>query len=157
TQQIITANLTLGGARRHVAMQANKNGYFYVLDAATGELLSAQPFIPGTNWATRIDLKTGRPVFNPAARYDRTGRGFLIVPTPFGGHSWHPMSYDPQTGLVYIPAVYGNYGLVAMKGDDNPMGQKLSISLSKGFALYDRQHARRIDEGYLLAWDPVKQ
>ena len=157
TQQIVTADLTLGGTRRHVAMQANKNGYFYVLDAATGELLSAQPFIPGTNWATRIDLKTGRPVFNPAARYDKTGRGFLIIPTPFGGHSWHPMSYDPQTGLVYIPAVYGNYGLVAMKGDDNPMGQKLSISLSQGFALYDRQHAQRIDEGYLLAWDPVNQ
>ena len=157
TQQITTADLTIEGKRRHVAMQANKNGFFYVLDAATGELLSAKPFIPGVNWATSVDLKTGKPNFNPLARYDQTGKGFIMVPQPFGGHSWHPMSFDPQTGLVYIPAMAGNYGMVAMRGDDNPMGQKLSISLAKGFALFDRPGVVRLDEGYLLAWDPVRQ
>ena len=158
TQQIIVADLTIQGKKRHVAMQASKNGHFYVLDAATGELLSAQAFIQGVNWANGIDLKTGRPNFNPAARYDKTGKGFIVIPTPGGAHSWHPMSYSPQTGLVYIPAMFGNYPMVATREDDNPMGQKLSISMSKGFAMYDEPGApKRLNGGFLLAWDPVNQ
>ena len=65
TQQITLADLTLGGIRRHVAMQANKNGFFYVLDAASGQLLSAKPFVPGVNWASGVDMKTGRPTLSP--------------------------------------------------------------------------------------------
>jgi quinohemoprotein ethanol dehydrogenase len=157
TQQIVLADLTLDGRKRHVAMQASKNGYFYVLDAATGKLISAEGFVPNINWSFGIDLATGRPRINPAARYDRTGKGFLVVPTVFGAHSWQPMSYNPATGLVYIPAVYANYPLVATHRDDNPMGQKLSISFAKGLAMYRQPGNRRIDEGSLLAWDPVKQ
>ena len=156
TQQIVLADLTLGGRLRHVAMQASKNGFFYVLDAGTGELLSATGFVPGINWASGVDLKSGRPNFNPQARYDATGKGFILIPSPFGAHSWHPMSFNPQTGLVYIPAMRVSYGMVATREDDNPMGQKLSISLSKGFALLARPGAQRINENYLLAWDPVK-
>jgi PQQ-dependent dehydrogenase (methanol/ethanol family) len=157
TQQIMLADLTLSGQKRHVAMQASKNGYFYVLDAATGKLLSAQPFIPNVNWSFGIDLATGRPNFNPAARYDQTDKGFLVVPGPLGAHSWHPISYNPGTGLVYIPAVYENYPMVAARDDDNPMGQKLSISMSKGFAMFREPGNQRINQGFLLAWDPVRQ
>jgi len=157
TQQIMLADLMIGGRKRHVAMQASKNGFFYELDARTGQLLSAQPFVPGVNWAFGIDRDSGRPRFNPAARYDHTGKGFLVIPGPGGAHSWHPISYDPQTGLVYIPAVYSNYPMVAAREDDNPMGQKLSISMVRGFAMYKEPGARRINAGYLLAWDPVKQ
>ncbi len=157
TQQIALADLTIDGRRRHVAMQASKNGYFYVLDAATGKLISARAFVPNINWSFGIDLATGRPRINPAARYDRTRKGFLVVPTVFGAHSWQPMSYSPATGLVYIPAVYANYPMVATRQDDNPMGQKLSISFAKGYAMYQKPGNRRIDEGFLLAWDPVKQ
>ena len=155
-QQITVADLNIGGRMRHVVMQAPKNGYFYILDAATGELLSAEPFVP-LNWSTGVDLKTGRPLMNPDAHYDRTGKGFLVIPTPGGAHSWHPMSYSPQTGLVYIPTMYGNYPMVATEEDDNPMGQKLNISLSKGFAMYNEPGNRRINQAYLLAWDPVAQ
>jgi len=158
TQQITVADLEIGGRRRHVAMQASKNGFFYVLDATTGKLLSAEPFIPGVNWASGVDLRSGRPIINTEARYDSTGRGFFVVPTPGGAHSWHPMSFDPLTGLVYIPAMIGNYPMVAQREDDNPMGQKLSISMTKGFAMYDRPGApKRMNSGALLAWDPVGQ
>jgi quinohemoprotein ethanol dehydrogenase len=157
TQQITIADLPIDGQSRHVAMQASKNGFFYVVDATNGKLLSAQPFVQGVNWASSIDLKTGRPNFNPEARYDRTGRGFIVIPTPGGAHSWHPMSFDPQTGLVYIPAMNGTYPMVATREDDNPMGQKLSISMTRGFAMYDQPGAKHFNEGYLLAWDPVKQ
>jgi quinohemoprotein ethanol dehydrogenase len=160
TQQITIADLVIKGKKRHVAMQASKNGFFYVLDAKTGELLSAEPFVKGVNWAFNIDLKTGVPDFNPAARYDKTGneKGFIVVPTPGGAHSWHPMSYNPETGLVYIPAMNGTYPMVAAREDDNPMGQKLSISMRKGFAMYDQPGAaKRFNEGYLIAWDPVNQ
>jgi quinohemoprotein ethanol dehydrogenase len=155
-QQIVLADLSIGGRLRHVVMQAPKNGYFYVLDAATGELLSATPFIP-LNWSTGVDMKTGRPIMNPAAHYDRTGKGFMLIPTPGGAHSWHPMSYDPLTGLVYIPTMYATYPMVATEQDDNPMGQKLNISLAKGFAMYDEPGVKRINEAYLLAWDPIGQ
>jgi quinohemoprotein ethanol dehydrogenase len=101
TQHIILADLVLEGKPRKVLMQAPKNGFFYVLDRVTGELISADKFAP-VNWATHVDLKTGRPVEAPEANYERETR--LIVPAPFGAHNWHPMAYNPNTGLVYIPA-----------------------------------------------------
>ena len=157
TQQITLADLEIDGRKRHVAMQASKNGHFYVLDARTGELLSAEAFIPGVNWTTGpIDVTTGVPDINAAARYDKTDQGFMLVPGPGGAHSWHPMSFNPQTGLVYIPTMLGNYPMVATLEDDNPVGQKLNISMRKGFAMYDEPGApRRMNDGYLLAWDPV--
>ena len=81
-------------------MQAPKNGFFYVLDRATGELISAAPYTEVT-WATGIDMKTGRPIETPNARYTKPE---MIKPGPLGGHNWQPMSFNPQTGLVYIPA-----------------------------------------------------
>lgn len=156
TQQITVADLRIDGKDRHVVMQAPKNGYFYVLDAASGALVSAQPFVP-VNWSTGIDMKSGRPIMNPAARFDVTGKGFIQVPSFAGGHSWHPMSYSPQTGLVYIPAMNMSYAFVLAHEDDNPMGQKLSISFAKSAAMVRDPSALRANEGYLLAWDPVQQ
>jgi hypothetical protein len=84
-------------------MQAPKNGFFYVLDRATGELLSAAPYVPVT-WAERVDLASGRPVETPAARYG-SQQPAVLSPGPVGGHNWQPMSFHPGTGLVYIPAL----------------------------------------------------
>ncbi len=93
-------------------MQAPKNGFFYVIDAATGKLISAKNFTE-IAWATSVDLKTGRPVENPAARYDVTGKPFLSTHNPNGAHTWHSMAFSPQTGLVYLPIhgtpfIFGN-------------------------------------------------
>jgi quinohemoprotein ethanol dehydrogenase len=151
TQQISLADLEIDGEKHRVAMQANKNGHFYIVDAKSGKLLSADGFIPDINWTSGIDLATGKPRLNPASIYTED-KGFVVIPSAGGAHSWHPMSYNPTTGLVYIPTVHGNYPLVAAREDDNPMGQKLSISMRKGMAM----NVPRINNGYLLAWDPIK-
>ncbi|MEJ1965364.1 MAG: PQQ-dependent dehydrogenase, methanol/ethanol family [Gammaproteobacteria bacterium] len=155
-QQITVADLRIDGKDRHVIMQAPKNGYFYVLDAANGELISAKPIVP-LNWSTGIDMKTGRPIMNPAARYDVTGKGFIQVPHFGGAHSWPPMSYSPETGLVYIPTMEISYPFVVTHEDDNPMGQKLSISFAGSAEMLKDPKALRVNKAYLQAWDPVNQ
>src|SRR5260370_39888436 len=99
---MILAKLTIGGRARKVPMQAAKDGFFSVIDRQTGELLSAKPFVP-VNWATGINLQTGRPIENPKARYDKTGKQIAITPAPLGGHNEQPMAFSSQTGSVYIP------------------------------------------------------
>jgi len=101
-QKFILADLTIGGVVRHVIMQANKNGFFYVLDRKTGELISAKDFTLVT-WAKGIDLKSGRPVL--AAQGDYLNGPKSVYPSWAGGHSWQPMSFDPLTKLVYIPVL----------------------------------------------------
>jgi len=102
---IMLADLTINGKLRHVAMHAPKNGFFYVLDRYTGELLSADPWVT-INWASGVNLKTGRPMVNPEARYKT--EAVSITPGPGGGHVWPPWSFNPNTGLVYIPSTIGN-------------------------------------------------
>ena len=157
TSQLFTADLALGGQQRHVVMQAPKNGFFYVLDAKTGELISADPYVPGVNWASRVDMKTGRPVVNAEANYSKTGRGALVSPFYGGAHNWQPLSYSPATGLVYIPANQSSYAFVATREDDNPMGQKLSISFAGNQAFMQKLKKQPVSEGFLLAWDPVNR
>ena len=100
-QPMMLADLTIGGRQRKVIMQAPKNGFFYVLDRATGELLSADKYVE-VNWASHVDMKTGRPVEIPGADYK--DKGTYIRPGPLGGHNWQAMSFSPKTGLVYLPA-----------------------------------------------------
>ena len=166
TQHIILADLELGGKIRKVLMQAPKNGFFYVLDRVTGELLSADKYIPVT-WATHVDLKTGRPVETPDANYSRETK--FIVPSPFGGHNWHPMAYSPKTGLVYIPAmqptgiyplsedfkrtgVYPRHDMFWNPGIDMDVYLAGIYQLIKQFGGLPPP-----DHGYLKAWDPVQK
>jgi quinohemoprotein ethanol dehydrogenase len=166
TQHIILADLVLGGKPRKVLMQAPKNGFFYVLDRVTGELLSADKYIPAT-WATHVDLKTGRPVETPEADYSKETR--LIVPAAFGGHNWHPMAFNPKTGLVYIPAMqptgiyppsqeflktgkYTRRDMFWNPGIDwNSYTDTIYALLAKfGGSLPP-------DRGFLKAWDPIQK
>jgi len=102
TQQIMLADVSIDGELRHVLWQAPKNGFFYMLDRTSGEFLSAEPYTT-VSWATHVDPDTGRPVEHDGARY-KEGVVF-IQPAVFGGHNWQPMSYSPETGYVYIPAI----------------------------------------------------
>jgi len=158
TQHIILADLSIDGKSRKVLMQAPKNGFFYVIDRASGELLSADNYINIT-WATHVDMKTGRPVEAPGARY--VDEPFLVYPSYLGGHNWHPMSYSPDTGLVYIPvldipAMYAkhpdfNYNPgVANLGTDGIIGGLPD-------AQAERDALGALVKGRLLAWDPIKQ
>ena len=153
--QIMTADLEIDGQIRHVVMQAPKNGFFYVLDAKTGELLRAKNYVT-VNWTDGLD-ENGYPRFNPMAHYGRTGMGFIVMPPSGGAHTWNPMAMDPNQGLVYIPTVDGTFPLVALpEGDNNPMGQKLSIDFTKMFSLYQEQNVKPVNNTYITAWDPVK-
>jgi quinohemoprotein ethanol dehydrogenase len=102
TQKMVMTTLTLNGKPRKVLMQASKNGFFYVLDRKSGELLSAEPFTY-VNWASRIDRQTGRPIVTPQADWYSGPKA--VYPSAAGAHTWSPMSYDPQTSLVYIPVI----------------------------------------------------
>jgi quinohemoprotein ethanol dehydrogenase len=101
---LMLAELPINGKMRHVIMHAPKDGFFYVLDRRTGELLSADPWVT-VNWASGVNLKTGRPVINPEAYYGKDA--VSVMPGPGGGHVWPPWSFNPSTGLVYIPSTIG--------------------------------------------------
>jgi quinohemoprotein ethanol dehydrogenase len=151
TSGFMTADLVIDGKKRHVLMHAPKNGMFYVLDAFTGKLLAAKPYVPTVNWMTGLDKK-GKPILNPQANYGKTGRGFNVVPSAGGAHSWHPMAFDPQTGYAYIPTNYSSFPLVAEAGAK--MGnQLLSINVAK----HPQDPPPKLEGAgnYLLAWDPV--
>jgi quinohemoprotein ethanol dehydrogenase len=106
TQSLILADLDFDGDQRKVVMQAPKNGFFYVIDRATGELISAEKYMP-VNWATHVDMQTGRPVEAPGVRSGSAEQ--VISPGPSGAHNWNPMSYSPATGYVYIPAMMSSF------------------------------------------------
>ena len=113
-QQLTLADLTINGRLRRVIMQANKNGYFYVLDRVTGEFISASPFAP-LNWAEAIDKTTGRPFIHPRAFYG--AEPITIFPGPLGAHNWSPMSFNPQTGLMYVPSSLGSSNTYTVNPD----------------------------------------
>jgi outer membrane protein assembly factor BamB len=169
TQPIMLADLTIDGVPRKVAMQAPKNGFFYVIDRTNGKLISAKPFLdlrPARDtpagaplaWAHAVDPITGRPLENPGARY-KDGASVLVHPNPHGGHNWHPMSYSPETGLVYLPTQdmaiafahdsaferregFRNQGPIIGAFPDDPLARKA---------------IRNSYVAALQAWDPVAQ
>ena len=104
TQPMMLLDLTIAGQERKVIIQAPKNGFFYVVDRLTGDLISASAFGDDLTWAVGVDVDTGRPIETPEARYGRTGVGVFLSPGPGGAHNWPPMSWNPGTGLVYLPA-----------------------------------------------------
>ncbi|MGL6222817.1 MAG: PQQ-dependent dehydrogenase, methanol/ethanol family [Steroidobacteraceae bacterium] len=164
TQHIILADLNLDGKPRKVLMQAPKNGFFYVLDRVTGELLSADKYIPAT-WATHVDMKTGRPVETPEADWSKETR--ILIPAQLGGHSWHPMAFNPRTGLVYIPAMQPA-GIFPPSTEFQQTGKYTRRDMFWNPGVDWNNYANTIyalaaqmggslpkDHGYLKAWDPV--
>lgn len=141
-QQLMLLDLPIAGEMRHVVVQASKNGFFYILDAATGELLNAEPYTE-VNWATGINLENGRPFEVPEARYNLTGKAYTLYPGPAGGHAWQPMSYSPNTGLVYIPATSHRYTV----GNADARQQHLQENPDTSGELFT---------GRLTAWDPIQ-
>jgi quinohemoprotein ethanol dehydrogenase len=148
-------DLPLAGGVRKVLLHAPKNGFLYVLDRKTGQLLSADPFVPGINWATGVDLTTGRPNIAPAALYQDAP--FLGIPGGGGAHSWHPVSFSPDTGLLYFPAAESSTFYAPTPNYHYEVGVE-SIGVDLAAATHGAASARphmppRKD--YLLAWNPV--
>ncbi|WP_441277068.1 PQQ-dependent dehydrogenase, methanol/ethanol family [Tardiphaga sp. 172_B4_N1_3] len=156
TQPMILADLTIDGAPRKVVLHAPKNGFFFVIDRTNGKFISAKNFVD-VNWATGYDA-SGRPIEVPEAR--SPDKSFDSIPGPFGAHNWHPMSFNPQTGLVYLPAqgvplnLTGEKTLVQNAQGSNKFGGTTGWNV--GFSL-NAEPPKNPPFGRLIAWDPVKQ
>ncbi|MEJ0088041.1 MAG: PQQ-dependent dehydrogenase, methanol/ethanol family [Pseudomonadota bacterium] len=147
------ATLDIGGAPRKVILHAPKNGFFYVLDRATGKLVSAEKL--GTvTWATKVDLATGRPILTPNARYENGP--VTLWPSFQGVHNLYPQSFSPLTKLVYVPTIE----MPAQFGGDvdvknwHPLPSSIQFT---GFPTADGDPPADAGKSYLTAWDPVKQ
>jgi quinohemoprotein ethanol dehydrogenase len=159
SEQIILADVSIEGHPRKVLLQAPKNGFFYVIDRTDGTLISAKPFTY-INWATGVDVKTGRPQETALARYP--GRDPApVVPGPLGAHSWQPMSYSPLTGLVYIPV--NDVGFKYKSAEDfepKKLAANYGIDVVAAGMPQDPKIKKAILEtvkGKLVAWDPLQQ
>ena len=151
---IVLADLEIDGRDVKAILHAPKNGFFYVIDRETGKLISAEPFAEVT-WATEIDLETGRPVEVSGARYD--DRLARIAPGPIGAHNWPAMSYNPSTGLAYMPTIhtatmFSDEG-IDLEAWDSPVG-RLGVGVRYNLAGSSRPDGVL---GSLQAWDPVRQ
>jgi len=161
TQHMVLADLEIGGKPRKVIMQAPKNGFFYVLDRASGELLSAENYVH-VSWAKEIDLKTGRPVETDNSY--KTSPVYQF-PSPMGGHNWQPMCFHPGTGYVYVPA--RELAMIYRQDNTfeyNPKFWNVGLDVMKDLtvpAWLDREIVKKVGaataQGFLLAWDPVQQ
>jgi quinohemoprotein ethanol dehydrogenase len=152
---MLLTDLTIDGRQRKVLMQAPKNGFFYVLDRLTGELISAEPFAKVT-WAKGIDKKTGRPIETENARYKK--KGAMISPGPPGAGNWNAPSWNPATGLVYIPGQDTSF-YYARQEDYKYQKGKFNLGLPMGAPPKEAEGHSEVPvmEGFLVAWDPVAQ
>jgi PQQ-dependent dehydrogenase (methanol/ethanol family) len=150
--ELVFADLPIDGKTVPVVMQANRNGFFYVIDRANGKLISAKQFVD-VNWATGVDLKTGMPIEAPnnVKRPQLKKWAKDICPNLIGGKNWMPMSYNPKTGLVYIPTQNLCMDLEGIQ-EEYKRGQfYLGVNFDLG-KMGPGGHG-----GGLKAWDPVKQ
>ncbi|WP_398468789.1 PQQ-dependent dehydrogenase, methanol/ethanol family [Tardiphaga sp.] len=156
TQPMILADITIDDQPRKVVLHAPKNGFFFVIDRTNGKYISAKNFVD-VNWATGFDAN-GRPIEVPEAR--APDKSFDSIPGPFGAHNWHPMSFNPQTGLVYLPAQGVPLNLTGEKkfvqNDPGPFKYAATTGWNIGFTLNTEQ-PKNLPFGRLIAWDPVQQ
>jgi quinohemoprotein ethanol dehydrogenase len=160
TMDMVLATLTIDGKVRKVLMQAPKNGFFYVLDRETGKLISAQK-LGRVTWASRVDLTTGRPIDEPNVRYEKGP--VLIWPGTYGVHNWEPMSYDPNSHLVYIPTIH-QADIYDASGIDPKTWKPIKHGWNPGMGSSGSGNANpalRVptDEfsSALVAWNPARQ
>ena len=158
TQQMVLAELEIEGRLRKVLLQAPKNGFFYALDRETGELLSAEKYVH-VSWASHVDPETGRPSERPEASWEVDGA--VLSPAIFGGHSWHPMSFHPGTGWMYIPTMQNPYLWEPDPDFEYTPGRfNTGEDFGKNLAEYEGFEAlagMTCGRTRLLAWDPVAQ
>ena len=154
TMDIVLVDLDIEGEQVKALMHAPKNGFFYVINRENSELISAENYTEVT-WASEVDLETGRPIENPGVRYEL--EPVDIAPSPFGGHNWHAMSYNPGTGMVNIPTIHWQFRF-ADAGIDLEDFQAEGWRTELGVA-FEYGASTRDDGvmGALQAWDPVRQ
>ncbi|NSX13433.1 PQQ-dependent dehydrogenase, methanol/ethanol family [Cupriavidus taiwanensis] len=156
TQPMILADLKLDGQMRKVILHAPKNGFFFVIDRTNGKFISAKNFVD-VNWATGYDA-SGRPIERPEAR--AVDKAYDAIPGPYGAHNWHPMSFNPQTGLVYLPAQHVPLNLLDDKTWQFNEGKPGTPHGNVGWntaKFLNAEPPKSKPFGRLIAWDPVQQ
>jgi alcohol dehydrogenase (cytochrome c) len=148
TEVGMLVDMKIGGQTRKVLAQANRNGFFYVLDRANGKLLAANPYVK-VNWADKIDMATGRPVESEATKKVRAGEDVVIWPSVLGGKNWTPMSWNPATGLAYANTLNLSWPYQIAKQDYKKGEWYLGINMRGVIFGKDEPH------GYLSAIDPL--
>ena len=145
---LMTATLPIDDKDRRVVLSVPKNGFVYLLDAKTGEFISGRNYVP-VNWAKGLDDETGRPIFDPAARYWEAadGESTIVVPSSAGAHDWTALAFDPQKNVLYVPAI--------------TMPEQFQRTASGEYS-YDYSHGSEGEQkwqafGEIVAWDPVTQ
>ncbi len=151
SMDIVLADLEIEGATVKALMHAPKNGFFYVINRETGKLISAEKFAD-VNWASHVDIKTGRPVEVEGARYEKSSA--FIMPGPAGAHTWHAMSYSPITKLVYLPTTHASIGMDDTEIPDDYANKAFDWGFGVNFTFTPPV---RDYDGSLQAWDPIKQ
>lgn len=156
TQPLMLADLKIKGRLRKVIMQAPKNGFFYVLDRETGKFISGRAFAH-ISWATGINPENGRPI-ESASAYNGM-HAVLVSPEPAGAHSWHPMAYNPMTGLVYLPVRDGTTFLHRPDPSWHPDDTRGNPGVNERYEgpLLEKWSAAPAPTGRLVAWDPIQQ
>lgn len=144
----ILAELPINGKPHKVVMQVNRNGFLYVLDAANGKLLAANPYTT-VNWASRIDLSTGRPVETELARKFRAGEGTWFRPAVVGGKNWYHAAFDPTKNIIYTNSLNMASSYTWTKAEFKPGQRYMGITPSKHEPIPGEPHA------YMKAIDPL--
>jgi alcohol dehydrogenase (cytochrome c) len=146
--EMILGTLPVNGKETKVLMDVNRNGFLYVLDRTNGHLLAANAYVK-VNWASGIDMKSGRPIETDISTKARAGETVEVWPSILGGKNWEPASFDPNTGLIYANTLNfpGNYKAIpaVYKAGEWYVG----MDLSKVFNFKDGPR------GYLKAIDPM--
>ena len=158
TNELVLADLpnlpNANGKTTKVLMQANRNGFFYVIDRSNGKLISGTQFARKVNWASGIDKASGRPIDTPMTamvkKTEETPDFIEVWPSAFGGKNWMPMSYDPGRKLVFLNSIDLGMKVKYVK-QDRPGGPNWYLGLELG-GFVDPADGNR---GALVAWDPV--
>ena len=146
--EMVLATIKVGGKPTKVLIDANRNGFMYVLDRTNGKLLAANPYVK-VNWASGIDMKTGRPIETDVSTKARAGEKVDVWPSILGGKNWEPMSFNPKTGLAYANTLNMGGHYKAVPAEYKAGEWYLGMDLSLGWAWPDGPR------GYLKAIDPM--
>jgi alcohol dehydrogenase (cytochrome c) len=145
----LLADLDIAGVKTPVLMKADRNGFFYTINRVTGKLISAEAFVK-VNWATSVDVATGLPVEDPKFRLTAKNTVKSVYPSFMGGKNWQPMSFNPGTGLVYIPANNVGMDFKAAK-----------VNYQRGYFFlgseWTMQYEAGVSAGEYVAWDPINK
>ena len=148
TEVGMLVDIKIDGKPRKVLAQANRNGFFYVLDRTNGKLLAANPYVK-VNWADKIDLVSGRPVESEVSKKIRAGGDEMVWPSVLGGKNWTPMSWNPATGLAYANTLNISWPYKLEKAEYKKGEWYLGVAFRGVDMPKDQPH------GYLSAIDPM--